>query len=222
MEPKYQINIGYIARVSKNFGIGQLHFVKPRAKLTGKKAIMFSKHASQLLKNAKTYNSISEAAKDCSILIGTTGIWRKANRTFNRLLLLPEAAQRLKKPGAGSTAGILIGRDDTGLTSEELSGCDMVLFIGTDAGYPVLNISHALSIILYELTKQKLRPMYGGISGRNADRKEQEHLFMLFNSSLEKKRIRNKKAVGSAFRRIVRASQPNSAEIHALITALKK
>ena len=46
VEPKYQINIGYIARVSMNFGIGKLYFVKPRAKLTGSKAIMFSKHAS--------------------------------------------------------------------------------------------------------------------------------------------------------------------------------
>ena len=100
VEPKYQINIGYIARVSMNFGIGKLHFVKPRAKLTGSKAIMFSKHASHLLKNAKVYNSIDEATKECSLVIGTTGIWEKANRTFKRIALLQDSASKLKNIAA--------------------------------------------------------------------------------------------------------------------------
>ena len=48
VQPRYQINLGYIARVSKNFGIKQLFFVKPRTKI-GHRAIMFSKHARDLL-----------------------------------------------------------------------------------------------------------------------------------------------------------------------------
>ena len=52
VSPKYQMNIGYIARIAKNFGIEKLHIVKPRANINGKKAIMFSKHAHELLENA--------------------------------------------------------------------------------------------------------------------------------------------------------------------------
>ena len=48
VSPKYQINLGYIARVCKNFGVKELSIVKPRAKLNGNKSIMFAKHASRL------------------------------------------------------------------------------------------------------------------------------------------------------------------------------
>jgi len=48
VSPKYQMNVGYIARIAKNFGIEKLHIVKPRANIVGKKAIMFSKHAQRI------------------------------------------------------------------------------------------------------------------------------------------------------------------------------
>ncbi len=222
VEPKYQINIGYIARVSMNFGASRLYFVKPRTKLTGSRAIMFSKHASSLLRNAKVYKSIAEATKDCAMVIGTTGIYEKANRTFKRVILLQNSTQKLKKLNDKAVIGILIGRDDTGLSAEEVERCDMLMYIATSKKYPVLNISHALALILYELTKQKMTPIYKDISNRKVDRKELEYLFKLFNKSLENKRIRNKKAVGAVFKRMVSASQPSGTEVHALITALKK
>ena len=222
VEPKYQINIGYIARVSMNFGIGKLYFVKPRAKLMGSKAIMFSKHASHLLQNAKVYNSIEEATRECSLVIGTTGIWEKANRTFKRIALLQDSAAKLKKIDERAVVGVLIGRDDTGLSAEEIEGCDMVMYIGTSKKYPVLNISHALALILYEFTKQDFIPLYRDISNRKVEKKELEYLFRIFDNSIQKKRIRNKKAVSAVFRRMVRASQPSGTEVHALITALKK
>jgi rRNA methylase len=37
VSPKYQMNVGYIARIAKNFGIEKLHIVKPRANIVGKK-----------------------------------------------------------------------------------------------------------------------------------------------------------------------------------------
>ena len=64
--------------------------------------------------------------------------------------------------------------------------------------------------------------MYKDISNRKVEKKELEYLFRIFDSSIQKKRIRNKKAVSAVFRRMVRASQPSGTEVHALITALKK
>ena len=71
VEPRYQINLGYIARVSKNFGVRKLFLVKPRVKI-GQRAIMFSKHAKNLLLDAKIYGDFDSAIKDCDALIGTT------------------------------------------------------------------------------------------------------------------------------------------------------
>lgn len=222
VEPKYQVNLGYIARVSKNFGVRKLFFVKPRAKLTGAKAIMYSKHAHDLLENAKVYRSFGEAVRDCDMLIGTTGLKNRSKASFKRILLMEQAAKRASETGKkDSVVGLLIGRDDTGLTTPEMERCDMLAYIGTDQDYPVLNISHALAIMLYVMTKEGFSNI-SEVQGERPERKEQEYLFRIFDQMIERKKgIRNKKAVRSIFRRLIQNSQPSSQELHALITALK-
>lgn len=222
VEPRYQINLGYIARVSKNFGIGKLHLVKPSAKVNGARAIMFAKHAKDLLINARIYSDFESSIKDCDIVVGTTGIWKKARANFKRIYLLEEAISRLKRVGKASTVvGLIIGRDSIGLMNKELEKCDMIAYIGSSPEYPVLNISHALAILLYAFTKEGFAPQYRGISNRSFDERELSYLFKSFGRSLKGKRIRNRKAVISVFRRMISLSQPNAQEIHALITALK-
>ena len=69
VDPKYQLNVGYIARVSENFGVEKLVFVKPRANILGKKAIMFSKHGVGLLRNANIVESLSYFGGVFSVMI---------------------------------------------------------------------------------------------------------------------------------------------------------
>lgn len=220
VEPRYQINLGYIARVSKNFGVTRLYLVRPRTKISAR-AIMFSKHARDLLENARIYKDLDSAIADCDVVVGTTGIWRKAKISFKRIYLIDEVVKRLSRMKGTKSVAILIGRDDIGLTKDEIEKCDMIAYIGTNPQYPVLNISHALGIILYMLNQKNFRPMYDDMSNSKADRKEMEYLFKVFDKIAEKKNIRNRKAVKSIFRRLVYTSQPNRQEIHALITALK-
>jgi tRNA/rRNA methyltransferase len=222
VQPKYQQNLGYIARVSKNFGIERLFIVSPRANLRGSKAIMYSKHASELLKNARIYKSFDESIRDCDIVMGTTGVWRKARANFGRVFLLEDAIARLSKiKKKEAVIGLVIGRDDVGLTPDEIEKCDLVAYIGTNDEYPVLNISHALAILLYSLTKGGFKSLKNEIHHESPDKREMRHLFELFDRTIEKKNIRDKKAVRSIFRRLVYSSQPSSQELHALITALK-
>lgn len=220
VEPRYQVNLGYIARVSKNFGVKKLFLVRPRVKI-GQRAIMFSKHAKDLLLGAKIYSDFDSAIKDCDVVIGTTGIWRKARINFKRVYLIDDAIEKVARLGSRKVIGIIIGRDDIGLKTDEIEKCDMVAYIGSDKDYPVLNISHALGIILYLLTKSGFKSEYRDITKDDSDKKQMEYLFKAFDKLIEKKRIRNKKAVKGTFRRLVYLSQPNGHEIHALITALK-
>lgn len=220
VEPRYQINLGYIARVAKNFGVKKLFLVKPRTRI-GSRAIMFSKHARNLLLDAKIYKNFDSAIKDCNVVIGTTGIWKKARVNFKRIYLIEDAIERISKLGKSKTIGIVIGRDDIGLKKNEIEKCDMIAYIGTDPGYPVLNISHALGIMLYLLTKKGFESAYMDLPRQDSDKKEMEFLLNTFNKLTERKKIRNKKAVRNTFRRLVYLSQPNRQEIHALITALK-
>ncbi len=104
VQPKYQINLGYIARVSQNFGVKRLFFVKPRVKI-GKSAIMFSKHAKNLLLNAKIYRDFDSAISDCNVVIGTTGIWKKAGINFKKVYLIEDAIERASKSGRTKKSG---------------------------------------------------------------------------------------------------------------------
>lgn len=221
IEPKYQINVGYIARVAKNFGIKRIYFVAPRAYLRGKTATKYSKHAHELIENALLYKSFDQAVKDCDILVGTTGMWRKASTNFRNVLLPRQLANRLKKIGRGRRVALIIGRDDIGLTKEELEKCDLITYIGTNSEYPVLNISHALSIMLFVLTERKYGDEYDQLASNKAQKAEVDALLKIFSKSIKGKKIRNKKAVNLAFKRLVALSYPTRKEVHALMTALK-
>ncbi len=221
VEPKYQINVGYVARVAKNFGIKRLYFVAPRAYLKGGTATKYSKHAHELVENALLYRNFDQAVKDCDIVVGTTGMWRKASTNFRNVLLPRQLANRLNEIGAGRKVALVIGRDDIGLTKEELEKCDLITYIGTNPEYPVLNISHALSIILFVLTEKKYEKEYDRLASNKAQKAEVDALLRIFSKSIKGKRIRNKKAVSLAFKRLVALSHPTGKEVHALMTALK-
>lgn len=223
VSPKYQNNLGYIARVSANFGVKQLSLVKPRAKLSGKNTIMYSKHARGLIENAKIYSDFESAIKDCDLVIGTTGVVLKGRSDFRKLYLPDQMLSRLKKlAGKNTRVALAIGRDDTGLSKDEMELCDMMVFIPTDSNYPVLNISHALGIMLFVLNQKSISRNYlFDESKAKPAKSEINTLFKLFDKLIENKRIRNVKTVKTTFRRIVALSQPTKREIHALLTALK-
>ncbi len=222
LEPKYQINLGHMARAAKNFGVRKLYFINPRAKLTGATARMFAKHAFDLLENAAVYKDLDSATKDCDLLVGTTAITKKAKANFRRIFFAEEAVEKLKRMKGGGTVGLVIGRDDIGMRSDELEKCDMLAYISTNPDYPVLNIAHALAIFLYLLKRAELKTYSDiGFGREDYEKQEMKTLLGLFGRLIDKKKMRNRKAVLEVFSRIVRNAQPSKQELHALITALK-
>ncbi|MDE1855956.1 MAG: TrmJ/YjtD family RNA methyltransferase [Candidatus Micrarchaeota archaeon] len=222
VSPKYQNNLGYIARVASNFGVKKLHIVQPRTKLGGKAAIMYAKHAHGLITSAAVYKTFEDSIRDCSVVIGTTGVWRKAGHGFRKVYLPEEMLSKLKKVSAKNTkVALVIGRDDIGLTKDELDRCNMVVYIATNPNYPVLNISHALAIMLFLMTQKDISKGYSMDFTQAADKKEMETLYKSFDLIVSNKKIREKEAVKKIFRRLISISQPTKREVHALITALK-
>ncbi len=218
VEPLYQINLGYIARAMGNFGIGDLSLVNPRCNHNGKEAIKYSKHAFPILKKAKVCKSIDDAVKGSTIVVGTTGLWHKSNASFFNVYTLSKAKKALR---SGKIA-LLIGRDDTGLTKEELQKCDLTIFIPADKGYPILNISHALAIILYELRKEELENDTD-FSRAYAGEEQIKGMSALFWRSIKNRTdIRDKKAVMFAFDHVARRSMITKKEINAISIALSK
>jgi tRNA C32,U32 (ribose-2'-O)-methylase TrmJ len=85
----------------------------------------------------------------------------------------------------------------------------------------VLNISHALAIMLYELTAEKYLKEYGFMDGIYANAKSQRMALTLFERLTEKNpRIRDKKSVVMAFRHVLGRAVPTRKEINAISIAL--
>jgi tRNA/rRNA methyltransferase len=218
VEPHYQINIGYMARIAKNFGVNRLWIVNPKCRYNGKNAIKYSKHAHSLVENARICKSIGEATRGFSI-VGTTAIWQKAYSGMSNIYELSNFVSRFGSGKMGRIA-LIIGRDTTGLTSEEMSGCDAVVYIGASDSYPTLNISHALAILLYALKGNVSKAAAENFGNVYAGNDEIEMLLGLFNRFVESNSgIRKKEMVKRAFRHIVERSGPTKSEIATLLVA---
>ena len=150
VEPLYQGNVGSVCRAMKNFGFSDLVLVNP-CKLEGEARAM-SSHARDLLEGAVHVSSLSEAIEDASIVIGTTGI---TGMKFDEHIRVPAYNPRELKEclaGISGNIAVIFGREDNGFTNEELRMCDMITSIPTSDIYPVMNLSHAVTVILYELS----------------------------------------------------------------------
>ncbi len=219
VEPLYQINLGYMARVLKNFGINEINLVNPRCKYNGKEAVKYSKHAADLLKRVKVYKSIPQAAKGCDAVVGTTGLWYKSDKSFFNVYN-PEDARKFLKDK--KKIALLVGRDDTGLSKEEMNMCDASIFIPANKDYPVLNISHALAIVLYALSRDEMKRDYP-MERYYVDEKAMSAITRLFWMSIrDRKDIRYKKSVLMAFKHIINRANPTKKELNALAIGIAR
>jgi tRNA/rRNA methyltransferase len=153
VEPMYDGNIGSVARAMKNFGFEDLVLVNPcRIEDFG---LAMASHARDLLKRANTVETLDQALLGSDLIVGTTGK-RAANeqrhlRLTSGCLTSPKGPVR-EAEGKSCNVALVLGREDCGLTNDELAACDMLVSIPTDESYPIMNLSHAATVILYELS----------------------------------------------------------------------
>lgn len=149
VKPEYQQNIGYCARAMKNFGFGDLWIVG--GPTIGEEAVRYSKHAVDLLENAKLVGKIEAAISGCSVVIGTTAIEAAGRNVLRNSITPKELAKLISKNNA--KVALLMGSEGKGLSAEDLEACDIIVRIPANEEYGTLNISHALAILLYELSE---------------------------------------------------------------------
>ena len=221
VEPEYQINMGHIARTAKNFWVPELRLVNPKCKYNGKRALQYSKHAHELIENAKIYRSM-EAATKGMLCIGTTGIWHKTNASFYNVYGMEEFLKRFSKQlRSAKGVAVVLGREGTGLSREELKLCDATISIEANPKYPILNISHALSIVLYEISRIRASGSAVEAGRALATGRDIDAAVDIFRQMVSRKGyIRDKGAVVSGFRHIIERSVPTRKELKALSVGL--
>ena len=139
-------NLGAIARVMKNFGFKDLILINPKCDKDDNEALARAMHAKDVLSSAKIEDISCLDTFDT--VVGTTA---KTGSDYNipRVPITPKEFAK-KAKSSDSNIALLIGREDIGLTNEEISLCDFVVKIPSSKEYSTLNISHALAILLYE------------------------------------------------------------------------
>ncbi len=150
VEPLYQGNVGSVARAMKNLGYSDLVLVNP-CKLEGE-ACALASHARDLMHNARIVDSVQKAIEGVNLVMGTTSMTRSKQDEHVRMPVHTSRQLKEKLNGYSGTIAILFGREDHGFTNDELKQCDILVSIPTSEEYPTINLSHAVTIMLYELS----------------------------------------------------------------------
>lgn len=148
VEPEHEGNVGAVARSMGNFELEDLCLVNPCP--IGEEAFKRAKHAGHVLERAMIVDSVEEGIKGCSLVVGTTGIVTHGPKHYVRIPMTPRDLATRTAEHEGRIA-LLFGREGLGLTQEELAKCDLLVHVPSSDAYPVLNLSHAVTVIMYEL-----------------------------------------------------------------------
>lgn len=140
-------NIGGVARAMKNMGLTRLYLVAPRD-YPNEQAEWRAASAMDILENAVVIPTLEEAIGDCQFVVGTSA---RERRIPWPLLDARQCADRMALASSREQVAVLFGREDRGLTNEELQVCNLHLNIPTSEDYSSLNLAMAVQIVAYEL-----------------------------------------------------------------------
>lgn len=144
--PQDIVNIGSAVRIAKNFGITQLRLVAPEVfdpwRIEG-----IAHNTADLIERITIHPTLAEAVADCVWTVALTARERTAKRTVYRPTA---AAAELVARGDEGPVAFVAGREDKGLSNEELDQCHALVTIPTNPEYKSLNLAQAVAIMCYE------------------------------------------------------------------------
>ncbi len=148
VNPSHPGNIGAVARAMKNMGLQHLTLVNPD-KYPHPEAQWRAVSAVDVLDNAQVFATVEEAIADCQFVVGTSA----RSRRIPWPILPPRecAEQMVSTAGNSAKVAILFGREEHGLTNDELHSCHLHLSIPASEDYSSLNLAMAVQVVCYEL-----------------------------------------------------------------------
>ncbi len=147
IKPETAGNVGAIARAMSNFGFSELVLVEPQCDHLSKEAQDRAKHAKEILQKTKLM-IWKDVRKTYSTLVATTGVLG-SDYNLPRSPITPRQLAEIMP--SHKKVGLVFGPEGPGLSNEQIKDCDFSVTIPTTDNYPSLNLSHAVTILLYEL-----------------------------------------------------------------------
>ena len=218
--PEHDGNIGAVARSMMNFGITDLRVVGREtdwSEETRKRA----KNAQYVLENASGFDSLLAATSDCSLVVGTSGKREHGDKTVMRHFLLPEELPN-RLSGIKGKSALVFGPEGKGLLNDQLRLCDLLVTIPTWEGYPILNLSHAVTILCFSWFTGVSDTTIPGTDGRILDgdlrRRLREEATRLVQSMPTKEHKRQ--GMEETLVRVIMRGLPKDDEIHRILGIL--
>lgn len=147
-EPQDPVNIGGVVRAMKNMGLGSLRLVRP-ADFDPYRIEGVAKTGRDLLKGARLHDSLVAAVEDCHLVVGTSARVRRVRRAYLRPR--EAAGEVVELARAGGDVALVFGREDRGLTNEDLDLCRRVVVVPTNPEQSSLNLAQAVLVLAYEV-----------------------------------------------------------------------
>ncbi|MEM3677784.1 MAG: TrmJ/YjtD family RNA methyltransferase [Candidatus Bathyarchaeia archaeon] len=219
VEILYPVNLGYIARVMGNFGFKELYLVNVSRDIL-RESLKYCAHARGIIENAENVRDLGEALLRVDLAVGTTAVPGRSRDNLLRRCIPPSRLRDLYVSRRGLTA-LVLGRESTGLSNDELNQCDLIVNIPANQEYPTLNVAQAAAILLYELYQGKCpKPQSLDLAGRV----HLTQILRFFSGLCEATGIppHKSKAAERALRNILYRASPSLREASALLTPLRR
>ena len=144
VEPQEAGNVGAVARAMKNFGFDDLAIVGKHPPLLPV-AGWWASGADDLLERIRFADTLQEAIADTQLTVATTSMRGRTIPPDFTPATLARAAQ-------GVSVGLVFGREDSGLTHEELMLCQRTAAIPTNENFPTMNLAQAVCVFCFALS----------------------------------------------------------------------
>lgn len=152
VNPSHPGNIGAAARAMKTMGLSRLILVAPDDFPSGT-ATALASGADDILKNARVCDTLDKALADCQFVVGTSARVRGVSLP---LVDPRDCANRMIDEALSHQVALIFGREDKGLTNEQLRRCHLQVHIPTNENFSSLNLGAAVQVLCYELRMMQL------------------------------------------------------------------
>lgn len=150
------VNLGFVLRLAMNFGVDEIVLVSPKVSPEEYDTVRrYAAKASGMLDKVRTVSCLDEAFEENELKACTTAK-QSLEGDVLRESITPEELAEIAR--GWEKVALVFGRESTGLTRKELAMCDATVTIPADPVYPVLNLSHAIAVILYVLYRSQSKP----------------------------------------------------------------
>jgi tRNA/rRNA methyltransferase len=149
VEPQTPGNVGMVCRAMKNMGLRNLRLVKG-CRTDHSEARRLAVSARDLLDGAVRFESLEDALADIEISVATT---RRIGKYRQEIMEPAEMVAKLRERMGSSRVALVFGREDNGLSTDELALCRWQATIPTSDEYGSLNLAQAVLLFCYEISR---------------------------------------------------------------------